>query len=54
MKLGVIGRNELGKGRKKLVPCGVGTEQKNSASPFLAWMSWKANKRLIALALEID
>jgi hypothetical protein len=31
-----------------------GTEQKNSASPFLPWMSEKATKGLTALPPEID
>jgi hypothetical protein len=31
-----------------------GTVHKNSTSPFLPWMSYKATKGLIALTPEID
>jgi hypothetical protein len=37
-----------------LVSCGIGTEQKNSTSPFLPWMLKRAFKGLTALPLEMD
>jgi hypothetical protein len=31
-----------------------GTEQSNSISPFLPWLSYKSTKGLTALSLEMD